>query len=318
MIDDGDVMTECWKTVGWNGIRLSVPEGWETTGIERRCLVFAENSRPVMTLKWEPLLRRGATRTGVSRIRRALPRRLRRGLREIPVPDRWREALAGHFERQDIAAAAAFSWGDSSGGDGLLLECRRTGRVFLLHLYRMPGSGLPGESMVVPGILASLGDGVADGRVLWAVFDFQARVPTSLTLMRYRFIPGAFELTFGAAKTTVRLCRWAPASVLLGGTSLAALAADRFDIPLENIGAGGGSVEWVDRNVSAWSMLPMTGFLMRPVVRRGRAWHIAGYNKILAVGIAARSLPDASLLDELCESFQCVQADAISTGYDRR
>ena len=79
-------MIERLKAVGWNGVRLLVPKGWEPARIERRCLMFERDACPVMTLKWEPSEGRGAFRPGISRIRRGLPGKFRHTLREIALP----------------------------------------------------------------------------------------------------------------------------------------------------------------------------------------------------------------------------------------
>jgi hypothetical protein len=300
--------SECWKAVGWNGVRLSVPESWHPAGIERQCLVFERNARLVMTLKWEPSKSRGSSRPGIFRIRKGFPRELRHNLREIVLPDAWRCALDGNFEKKDVESAAAFSWGDpAGGGEGLLFDCRWTRRVFLLHFYR---SGISGDTVDIPRILASLRNGSEDGGVVWAVFDIRAVVPEALRLVRHRFMPGAFELTFGARGETVRLCRWGPASVLLRNETLQAFAADRFAIPHDKIEGGDAigslSVQWIDRHMPAWAAHRLIKPFVPPVFRRGRAWHIPGPNKILAVQIEARSLPAGNFLDDLCGSFQCL------------
>lgn len=298
--------TERWKAMGWNGVRVSVPESWHPAGIERQCLMFEENGRPVMTLKWEPSNNRGASRPGISRIRKGFPKELRRSLREIALPDAWRHAFGGSFEKADVEGAVGFSWGDpAGGGEGILLDCRRTRRVFLLHFYRADVSGAAGD---IPRVIASLGSGSEDGRVVWAVFDIRAALPEALMLVRHRFMPGAFELTFGTKGETVRLCRWGPASVLLRNETLQGFAAGRFAIPREKMEGGDTTgallVQWIDRRMPAWAAHRLIKPFVSPVFRRGRAWQIPAHNKILAVQVESRSLPDGRCLDDLCGSFQ--------------
>lgn len=296
------------KAVGWNGVRISVPEDWHPSGIERRCLMFERSARPVMTLRWEPSKNRGSFSPVISRIRKGLPGEFRHTLREITLPDAWRRALGGSFEKKDVESAAVFSWGDpAGGGEGLLFECRRCRRIFLLHFHH-PEILIDIED--IPRILASFRSGFEDGRVVWAVFDIRAVVPEGFRLVRHRFMPGAYELTFRARKDTVRLWRWGPASVLLRNRTLQAFAADRLAVPHEKIDGGGmnaaGSVEWIDRHLPAWAACRLIAPFVPPVFRRGRAWHLAGHNKILAVQIEAGSLPAGRFLDDLCGSFECL------------
>ena len=305
---------ERWEMVGWNGVRFWVPESWHPVGIERRCLMFERNGRPVMTLKWEPSKNHGSSRPGISRIRRGFPASVRDTVREIGTPDAWRRALGGNFERKDIDAAAAFSWGDPDHADGmgLLLNCRRSRQVFLLHFCR---SSLAGDPEAPARMMASLGSGSRDGRVLWAVFDIRAEVPERLGLVRHRFMPGAYELRFGARGETVRLCRWGPASVLLRGESLEAFAAARFDVSRGAMAAGGPAwVQWRERRRPAWAVQRWIPLLFPPVFRQGRAWRIQDHDKILAVQIESRQRPDGNLLEALCGSFRCLSTDREGSG----
>lgn len=302
-------MNECWKAVGWNGVRLAVPEDWLPAAVERRCLVFECNALPVMTLKWEPLHRRRTHLPEISRIRKGFPSSLRRTLREIALPETWRHALGGRFADEDIARASAFSWGGPKGGTGILLACRQTRRIFLLHFYQSKRSVQPTGSFDADRILASLNSGPENGRILWALFDFQAMVPDIFRLVRHRFVPGAFELWFESTGKNLRLCRWAPASVLLKHRSLGQFAAGRFDISHEAVTKGDRSdvlqAEWQHGRTSLWSRFPLTAVLCRPVFKRGRVWHLPECNKIYGAEIEARFAPGESDVEEVCRCLQC-------------
>lgn len=293
--------------VGWNGVRLALPHGWDPSGIFPSSLVFAQEGRPVLTLRWETM-GTGRIRPGIARIRRSFPGELRHTLRDAPLPDPWRHALEGHFAEEDLDDARAFAWGGpAEGGEGLLIGSRGTRRLFLIHFHRIGGAAHAGR---IPRILSSFQDGAVGGRILWAVYDIRAELPEALRLARHRFMPGAFELVFRSGAGTVRLFRWGPASVLLRSGTLAAFSAARLALPPDRVETdergGADTVRWADRRPSSrWLSRSLRGLLGRPD-RQGRAWHLPRENKILAVEIEARTLPPEEVLDGLCRSFCCL------------
>lgn len=293
--------------VGWNGVRLALPQGWDPSGISPSSLVFAQEGRPALTLRWEAM-GTGRIRSGIARVRRSFPRELRHTLRDAPLPDPWRQALEGRFAEEDLDDARAFAWGGpAEGGEGLLIGSRGTRRLFLLHFHRIGGAANAGR---IPLILSSFRDGAVGGRVLWAVYDIRAELPEALRLARHRFMPGAFELVFRSGAGTVRLFRWGPASVLLRSGTLADFAAARLALPQDRVEtegrSGADAVRWIDRRPSPrWLPRPLRGLTTRPA-RQGRAWHLPRENRILAVEIEARTLPPEEVLNGLCRSFGCL------------
>jgi len=302
---DGAV-TGRWETVGWCGLRLSVPGDWHPAGMDRGHLAFEGDTGAVMALKWVPSRGRGPLGGRLARIRRGFPREVRRTLRETVLPRSWREALAGNFEPADLTDAAAFRWSDLvGGGEGLVIRGGRSGRdrrVFLLLFHG--GGASPGAD--IPKILSSFKSGARQGRVLWAVFDIQAWVPEAFRLVRHRFVPGAFGLTLAARRETLRLHRWGPASVLLRNRSLGAFAADRFGISRQGLSEdpNGPAVEWIDRPAAHGGLRRLSSLFSS--MRRGRAWHVAGCDKILAVQVEAGRLPDEDRFMALCAAFHCL------------
>ena len=154
---------------------------------------------------------------------------------------------------------------------------------------------------------------------MWAVFDIRAVVPEGFRLVRHRFMPGAYEFTFRARKGHGSAL---PVGAGIGPCSenqtLQAFAADRLAVPHEKIDGGGmnatGSVEWIDRHLPAWATHRLITPFVPPLFHRGRAWHLPGHNKILAVQIEARSLPAGRFLDDLCGSFECLPRGVETPG----
>ncbi len=230
------------------------------------------------------------------------------------MPASWRDALAGCFSAAEIDAAAAFSWGDAGGhgGEGIVVDCRRTSRRFLIHFHR---TDAPGEAAEIRRVLASIHSGPEDGRVLWAVFDIQAELPGEFRLLRHRFVPGAFHLLFRTRSETVGLYRWGPASVLLRNNSLQDFVAKRLAVPQGIFNAATGeSVAWSGRIPPArggrrW----MTPWKPEPY-HRGRAWRPPRRNKILAVQAVSAAAGEGYPLERLCAAFRTLPADGGGKG----
>ena len=86
----------------------------------------------------------------------------------------------------------------------------------------------PRIEAIAPQLLASFSDHRDDGLVSWSLYDLSAETPQNLPLIRHRFQPGRFQLTFGRPDREVSLWRWGPATVLLKDGGLTGFARKAF------------------------------------------------------------------------------------------
>jgi len=281
-------------TLGWAGVRLTVPSHWQVAGIGRDYLLLGEGTHPRLELKSAPV-------RGAFHLQRHL-RRLERGtrgagvdFRSVPVPRRWAPLVRG-------LQAAAFAWESVRGaGTGLLLFCPCCRRATLVQFH----GSRPEAADGVERVLANLAFHPVAGWNLVALYDIRAEVPESFRLEDFRFAPGHFRLSLADARARLTLQRFAPADVLRQRMDLEALAgaAGLLD------GAAAAPCRRLP-DVVEWSWTAAGGDGLwarlrrqRPRARRLRLWHVAPANRILAVGLESAAPHAETLFAEVCRRY---------------
>jgi hypothetical protein len=275
-----------WKPLAWNGIRLEVPADWDPARIGRRFLLLEDADGPALALRWEPIAGRFDPEKTLQNLSRAVGTDAQ--LRSEAPPPLWKKAVtSGKGPSPEVSG---FRWQD---GAGLLLYWSGIPIAALAGFY---GDPPPAAGPVLAAIRP-----VFDRPTLpYFLYDLHARVPADLNLDRFRFVPGAFELAFSGGGTRLRLYRWGPASMLVGGDGLAAFARQRIPSVPANAAEDGGTLQWeTGLGGPLGKLVPGN----RPRFEAGRVWRLPGPDRLLGVVAAgptkeaARTLRDRTAAD---------------------
>lgn len=215
--------TEChddeWKTIGWDGLLIPVPQAFEIDVIGRDYLVLGESSGPVLEIKRSRSIRRASPEILVRRFVAGAEKKLSLAIAERPAPESFNvldPCFTGFY----------FDWKGATGfGRGILLFCRQCRSLTMIRFLKAPKQGSGDlENALLSGFL----DHPAEGVTRWSIYGFAFSMPTMLALHRYSFQPGALELIFKGQGHSVTRYSWGPASFLLERTTLENFSASRI------------------------------------------------------------------------------------------
>lgn len=287
------------QTIAWDGITIAVPSAWSVHTLDRGYLKTVADDGIVFELKW----RTGQKKFNVDRFFNRFLKGLRRkeagGIDPRPLPTRWLPALAGYTAR-------GFEWNT---GDrralGVLTHCPVCNTAALMQWSGRPAERL--ETLALPMLDAFRDHGMSDWQA-WRIFDIHARVPKAYALQGHRFLSGSFQMAFKSAGSRLSLYRWGPAGALLASTDLRRFARERLDTPrAATLTALPDSQGW------HWHSRPPAGIrswlanlLQRDSAHaRGRIWHLADRNRILAVVMSSRRPIDNDTMNAICTHYGC-------------
>jgi hypothetical protein len=281
------------RAFGWNGVRATVPAAWDPLTIGQRYLLLGCQGKPTLEVRWQPGSGSGGRALPLRRILRRLNRSSAVRITAAPWPRAW-EGIAWS------GRAEAFDWQeDRRRGAGVLLACGQCGGAALMRFF---------ETHHGAQILSSFRDHPDGDRHLWALFDIRIWLPRQLSLMRYRFESGRFDLAFHGRGYDLRLLRWAPADVLLGRRALADFIATTALAPPPGTDGGAsqarGFLQWSggDGSQAAGRLLRWLG--IAPRRRWLRCWHQPQHNRILGLMATGRRLPAPETLEALCRGYE--------------
>ena len=291
-------MAKIWKEVAWNGNRFKTPADWEVSQIGIRHLILDDKAGPVMELKWEPVKGTFSHKTHLKRIAALQSRRNKIRVAEWALPPHWQKALAD-FE------TSGFLWqGQTASGRGAILFCPVCRNAALIQFFR--GSSVDREKILL-AILKSYRDHGQGDRILWSIYDIRATLPKTLSLLRFRFEAGKFELVFTTGSQTIHLHRWAPAAALLGGRDLIefAKAIPEFAKGQPNAATIDDckAVEWSISPAGDWQQ-KINSWKKKPSFFWFRLWYLEKQNRILGVRAASNRTIDFQLLNQICADYE--------------
>lgn len=300
-----DFGPELWKLVAWNGVSLRVPAQWEVGSLGTSYLLLADETGPVLELKWQQLKRFFSHKAHLKKLARLSSSTPGLDFEVTQIPDEWQHPLRS-FE------ARSFKWqGQEVSGKGAILYCSNCGKASLLQFYQ---KGSRDDSQVPVEVLETFRDHSEDGMVIWALFGLRALTPQRFGLVRYRFQPGHYQLELQWGQEHITLSRWGPADVLLKNGDLLNWFSksygeiDRSNVPLltkfrynGNLAIRGQSQRLDTTATRIWAKvarkLPHVWI---------RVWHLSSDNQILGVVARGPKGLDESMLEEICTSYEMV------------
>lgn len=274
------------------------PAVWEIGQIGSRHLILEEQTGPAMEVKWGSVKGAFSHKTYLKRLTTLHTRQLRGKIKEWELPPDWKRTLASY-------KASGFTWqtGDES-ATGVILYCPVCRNATLIQFFKHTSADL---MKVYHAVLASYHDHHSNGRVLWAVFDIRSALPERFKLLRYRFDAGRFVLEFDAGDQKITLNRWAPASILLNGKTLADFVekipefaeGDAHTVTTGGCHAviGGVSPETIWKR---W----MRRFKFKSAYLWFRVWHLEEKNRILGVRVESKRPLDSLMLKQICNDYE--------------
>lgn len=299
----------------WNGVGLTVPDGWEPSALERDGLFLEHDGQPVCELKWRTV---DGTFSFEKHLKR-LARRHRdvdmRGVPDEETPDAWQTSVARLAESG--LRLQSFIWKTPAHkGIGAALHNPATGLAALVQFFIRSEA----DEDVAAEALSTIRDYSAGKTIPWAMFGLTARLPAEFVLDTFTFKPGHYLVKFWRHKsakhagklpagkgpgTSLVFERFAPASVLLKEQELTSWVSQTLDnAPPDSMSLeqAGSTLSWAGATKS--SLLRKA--LRRQVHSSGRVWTTDGGNAILSVtAVGVVPVPEV-VFTPICESYELV------------
>ena len=287
-----------WKETAWNGIRFHTPADWDIAKIGKQYLLFEDEDRPVLEIKWNTIKGTFSHKKHLRRLTALHGKKNTHHIEQWKIPDPWAQAL----RKYEIAG---FSWESANlNGKGTILYCPECGNATFIQFYHKD-SEIDGG--LTTYILKSFRDHDSREQTKWSIYDIRALVPKEFELDRFRFEPGNFLLDFKSDGRKISLHRWSPAHVLLSKSDLSVFAASRFPalsgVPLDRT-SGPDAVEWENETEDkAWSRW-RNRIRKKPSYRWIRIWHEKKKNRILAIQAESRKPTSRPMLQNILDGYE--------------
>ncbi len=206
------------KTVGWNGLVFDCPENWEIFVSSKKHLVFETDFQPVFELRWHANKKdRHAT--------------VLRNLQQESDLEQ-QEHLPSFWETLTESYTVSLLTEKNSGTlKSALLTCRKCHTSILLLFFADPAGSMQDFHNLLRSLACHPENENDD--ILWAIQDFQLKIPNDFLLDNYSFAAGLSRLSFSRTGITLYVCRLATAAERLQAASLAEIMFTLGDIPVD-------------------------------------------------------------------------------------
>lgn len=187
---------------------------------DRHHLLFEENFRPVLELRWH------ASQGDIAGSSKTILRNLQKDSGLFPaksLPTPWQQFT----ERYSIHLLLAGKEKDSRAA---LLTCKECGTSLLFYFF----DALPPVHTDVAALFASIRCHREEkSKTMWAIQDFRFLLPEKYKLDSYNFGAGLTRISFTHGSLILHICRLAPASQRLQSTDLSRLLMILGDVEIE-------------------------------------------------------------------------------------
>ncbi|MBT8334699.1 MAG: hypothetical protein KJP19_09720 [Deltaproteobacteria bacterium] len=264
------------KLIAWNGLRLVIPQQWETIVRDKRHLIFEQDLHPLLELRWQRSTLSGDSEKKTAAILAQLEKETGNHLTPIPPP-----APLGALQK--IYDVAAFSLGTSGFPDGAVLICKSCATIILIRFFSGTEDWLAKESNPFQTLGCHLPQGTEP---TWAIQDISFQLLEDFHLDTYTFAFGMSRIWFKSSSTDVIFYRLAPASTHLKQSS--------FEELFRRFNDSTHPIEKSDREhslVSRHSPHPLQYLLARLSRKKPFTWshfqHLPEYDRILGLHLTA-------------------------------
>ena len=293
-----------FKTLGWQGIRVTVPEQWELVGTQgdygTGYLRLADERRPRLELRWE----KSSKPVDPSELINGYVAKLAKGAKKQKLE---------YAVKRDLNLASfkdkrseCYSWTADLQRLGMLSYCEQCRRLVHMHVLGEPQEAL---NRLARTAFASLADHPEDDRVAWSFYDVEFHTPAGMPLQKQELKTGCIRMLFRGGRKELEFVRFSLARILLGGKSLRqwfeqfhlkALKRYRYRISEQHI-KGHEGLLLEGRTSPLRNPLALLG-CGRAI--RTACWHCTATNRLMVCGWRSSS-DDGELWREAVESFTC-------------
>lgn len=221
--------------VGWQGVTLKAPAGWEPDALsgsrEEGYLRLVDSEMPRLELKW-------ATGPGLGRplaevldsYLATIEKQAKKEHRELKVRRNTRLLSRRRLRK---AALECYGWKAEQQALGAAWSCEQCGRTVIAQVLGAPDEDL---EPLARQVLESVEDHPRDEWVLWSAFGLHFELPEDFLVQDQRLMAGLdgqrgtanIEVKFARGLEEVRVLRWSMADVLLRRISLMEWAQVKF------------------------------------------------------------------------------------------
>lgn len=209
-----------WKEIGWNDLCFQCPQTWDVIVSGDHHLLFEEDFRPVLELRWH------TSQGSIENSTKKILGNLRKDSDLIPaksLPTSWENLtnlynvyLLLHGKTKDSRAA--------------LLIGKECGTSLLFYFF----PALLSTHTDITTLFNSLCCHKKKGeKRVWAIQDFRFLLPDRYQLDTYNFGAGLTRISFTHKSLSLHICRLAPASQRLQATTLVQLLMILGDIEVD-------------------------------------------------------------------------------------
>ncbi len=197
-----------WQDISWNGISFQVPATWQPVVILNNYLLFEDQYRPILELKWQQIKGSFSVERILKQLRSSGSKK--DSIKARSVPQEWQQLLKPFN-------CYTFEWqGEKNYGTGLLRHCPDCNLTTLLQFYMDD----PQHEPVCRHILQTLRCHQETDHQGWSIYDIAFSLPVAANLQTQEFLTGRYRISFQLGELFFSLLRFKPAKVLLSDIGL--------------------------------------------------------------------------------------------------
>ncbi len=259
------------KTLAWNGVKLYIPNSWDSRFPKNQHIIFEKDFTPQLQLRWE-------------KTKRINPNDLRKKLIDFSntscileadtLPAAWSE-VRGKFDLLLLAGKDNFTSG--------IFYYKKQKLIFLFEVLNNNSSALKDSVKSITSLSYSF-----QSDTLWQFQDFSFITPYRFTLENYSFAAGLTHLSFKQADLTCHICRLGPADQRLEQQSLESILETLVSAKaVLSCGQGNDNTYSLKREPSVWQQIKYRLRRQHPFIL-AEIYHDEQYNNLLAVVLSSR------------------------------
>lgn len=207
-----------FRRIGWNGIRLAIPDTWESRLGGYNHLIFEEDFSPLLEIRWQKSQKKKSPQS------RLIFKRIQKTVAELyekDLPPEWSFLKNGY----DVTC---YGRQDNLPFDTGICVCKQCQTLLLFQLSRQKDET---ASLLVNCLKSLSCHCSADEPVFWSLQEFKLQLPSSYSLIDSSFAPGLTRISFRSKHIILHTCKLGPADTRLTNQSLAEILRSLADIP---------------------------------------------------------------------------------------
>ncbi len=288
------------RLTAWNGISITTPDTWEAAVTGSNHLHFESQLTPVFEIRWEKIPQKSSSNS-ISRSIQQIENLSGKKLRSFPIPSFLDKLLPGYNK-------FSYTWHDRQTISVLLLYCRSCSTFVLLQFFH-DGDNTNHPIHNIESFSCHNNDESAQ---LWSIQDFRVNIPPSFTLSGYNMAAGFTKLSFLKNKSSLHVCRIAPAAIRLQKQNLEEIFSILADLTQDE------PVHRVSETFIQYERTPTIGVQVIMRLRRkkpfcvGTLLHDDKNDRLLCVILEGIHPPDKQTFKTIQSSYEIISQKKYS------